>query len=277
MNYIFIILSLFTIILLCYLFYLFYKKKVLKDDKNNTLKYSSINNSKNKKLKILVLQDGAYEKYPEFSEYSKKINKLYCDKWKYDYKFIDHKIDEMPPYWLKVFDINKYINENNYDYILYLDLDAVFYDFDKSIEDVIYGIYKIKNKFYDIYVGEDIGIKSNLNSGVFLFKNTKFSRKFTEMWLSSCINNKKINNKCSQWEFDKDKKKWSCPTCLWADNSYEQGVLNYLYKLYKDNIAVLDTSFFSNRYSEKKSFILHAMDNKSTGLFKSIYENIKKE
>jgi len=276
MNYIFITIFVITIILLCYLFYLFFKKDILRDGGKKIIKYNTINNSQNKKLKILVLQDGAYEKYPEFSEYSKKINKLYCDKWKYDYKFIDHKIDEMPPYWLKVFDINKYLNETNYDYIMYLDLDAVFYDFDKSIEDIIYGLYKLKNKYYDIYIGEDIGMHAIVNSGVFLFKNTKFSKNFTNIWLSACFNNKKINNKCAHWEFDNDTKKWSCPTCLWAGYSYEQGVLNHLYSLYKDNIAVLDVSFFSNRYKTNKSFILHAMNNKSLDLFKNIYENIKK-
>lgn len=270
-------------IYLCVKYYYRYKndKTVLKNKyTKEKLKFENSlkDQNNNKKLKILIIQDGAYEKYPEYIKYTKIINELYCKKWNYEYKFIEHKLDEMPPYWLKVYDVNQYLNKNIYDYIMYLDCDAIFYDFNYSIEDIINTIHKHTDRYFDIYIGRDPYFYYALNTGVFIFKNTNSSRKLVRLWLDACIDNEnKLTNRCDNWSFEN--KKWICLNCDWAGVNYEQGVLNQLYELYPDNIALLEETFFSNTYTETKSFIFHAMNrNKQERLtiFKDIYNLITK-
>lgn len=211
------------------------------------------------KLKILVIQNGAYDVLPEFVKYSTEINKRYCDKYGYRYKYIEHDVNEMPPYWLKVRDIYDELNDidnKSYDYIMYVDLDAIFYDFSYSIEDVLYSL----NSTHDILIGRDIHEKNDANTGVFLCKNSEFSRTFCKVWLSSCLtdDNKLVNN-CKKWKRNENTNKWVCNKCEWAGKSYEQGVFNEILHLYKDNILILNNSLFSNRFINKKSYILHLM------------------
>lgn len=42
-----------------------------------------------------------------------KMNKIYCKKHKYKYKFINKKYN-IPPYWIKVFLTYKYLKKNIY-------------------------------------------------------------------------------------------------------------------------------------------------------------------
>lgn len=256
------------------------EKTILKDKfTQKKLRFEDISKPKTTektKLKILIIQDGAYDKYPEYIKYTKLINKAYCEKWGYEYKFIEHKLDEMPPYWLKVYDINEYIQKNIYDYVGYLDCDAIFYDFDYSIEDVLSFIHERTDKYFDVYIGQDPSFFTVLNTGVFLFKKTDFSKKLVESWLNACMNSEKqLTNRCNNWSFNN--KKWTCKNCDWAGINYEQGVLNQLYELYPENIALLEESFLSNLHIKRDSYILHAMDKSSStrlDIFKDLYEKL---
>ena len=254
---------------------------ILRDKYGEIIKYKKEtfkNNMNKKKSKILIIQDGAYNKFPEYSDYSKKINKLYCEKWNYDYKFIEHDLDKMPPYWLKVNDIVEYINKD-YDYVVFLDLDACFLDFDISLDNIIKEINSFSGKEFDIYIGKDPPFNRIVNTGVFIFKNSEFGKKFSKIWLSACMDNQnKITNQCLNWDYDKINKKWSCPFCIWAGINYEQGVFEYLYEIYNKNIAVLDISFFSDTNINNKPFIYHAMNKNNKNrlnILKDLYEQIK--
>lgn len=267
-----------------FLFYFINNKShcILKNKSNQILKYEKekFKNNTNKKSKFIIIQDGAYNKFPEYSEYSIKINKLYCKKWNYDYKFIEHNLNKMPPYWLKVNDVVEYINKD-YDYIVFLDLDACFTDFDISLDNLITEIENSSGKEFDIFIGKDHPFYRVANTGAFIFKNSDFGKKFSKIWLSACINNQnKIDNKCLNWEYNNINKKWNCPLCVWAGINYEQGVFNYLYEIYKNKIAILDISFFTDTDLNNKTFIYHAMsktNNKRFNIFKNFYEKIKNE
>jgi hypothetical protein len=189
----------------------------------------------------------------------------------------------MPPYWLKVYDIDKYLNENKYDYVMYIDIDAIFYDFDSSIESVINELETKSGKTFDCYIGSDgmnsISNEAIINTGIFLFKNTSFSKEFVKIWLSSCIDNNKLTNQCKRWSFTDGK--WSCSNCRYGMLNYEQGIMSYLYRMYKDNIAVLHSSFLSNSKTSSTAYTLHLMGayNKSNilSIFKNFYDKIKKQ
>lgn len=251
-------------------------ENILRDTENRIISLDTISLKKIDKLKILIIQDGAYEKYHEYIKYSMEINKIYCDKWGYEYKFITHNIDTMPPYWLKVYDMNKYINENKYDYVMYLDVDAIFYNHNYSLENILIEIKHKANKTFDIYIGTDTP-NSNANTGVFLVKNTIITKNILNEWIDNCFIDEKIVNKCLAWNYDTYTHKWNCKLCSWAGNNYEQGVFNNFYKKYKKNIAILDRSLFSNENYKTKSYILHVMGKKKNNIlniFKNVYNSL---
>jgi hypothetical protein len=278
-----IILSVLIISVIIVLYYITIDKSkyILRSTSGQIIKYKkeTFINNVHKKSKFIVIQDGAYNKFPEFSNYTIKINKLYCKKWNYEYKFIEHDLSKMPPYWLKVNDVVEYIHKD-YDYVVFLDLDACFIDFDISLDMLINKIDNLSGKKCDIYIGKDPPFSVIANTGTFIIKNSDFGKKFSKLWLSACMDNQnKITNKCLNWDYDSVNKKWSCPLCLWAGINYEQGVFNYIYELYKNNIGLLDMSFFTDDNINNKPFIYHAMsktNDSRLNIFKNFYETINK-
>ncbi len=228
------------------------------------------------KLRVLVIQDGAYTRFPEFSKYTMAVNKAYCEKWNYEYRFIEHDINELPPYWLKVVDVRNALLSDKYDVVMYIDMDACVTQFETSIEQLL----ALFNSKADIFIGEDINPLKIANSGVFMFRNTPFSKSFIEMWKSACVSseNERVNA-CSAWVKEPGKK-WQCPYCAWAGSEYEQGVFNQLAKLYQDNVAILHRSFLSNSIKSEPCFVFHAMamkDDERLAIFSDIAAKLKKE
>ena len=228
-----------------------------------------------KKSNILVLQDGAYKSFPEYGTIGSEINKAYCKKWGYEYKLITYDdLGILPPYWLKVKDVKELLPK--YDAVLYVDMDAIFTDFDTSIDSVLEYIDKKKGKSFDLYVGMDKILQYSINSGVFLVRNTSFGNEFMASWLATCLDTKgQIVNKCAQWEYDKDTEKWSCPGCLFGGFEYEQGILDYLVNLYPDNVIRLSSLFFSNPDTDRASFILHLMGKKNKEDIVNVFKEVK--
>ena len=213
-----------------------------------------------RKLNILVLQDGAYDEWPEYSKYSTVINEMYAKKWNYDYKFIQHSPEKIPPYWLKVHDIFNLLPQ--YDAVMYLDLDAVFYDFDSSIEQFVEYVDGYNDNKFDIYIGNDPVplYGGTANAGAFIVRNTPFSANFLSTWFSSCFSkNNTLKNVCAAWTYDSGKNKWGCDGCGYTGIHYEQGVFNTLLQLYSNNIAVIHKSTMCNFNPDVPSFVLHLM------------------
>lgn len=235
---------------------------------------------KSPKKNILVYQSGSYDKTPEFVELSKKIIQKYCDKWGYDYQYNDHD-DKYPVYWLKTFDLAKIMDENlHYDAIVYMDCDAIFYDFDTSISKILED--SDDEEKYDILIGKDPTINRFINTGVFMVRNRKSARDLVDEWKNMCIDdNGKLINNCSHWKFDKNhNKKWECPGCSWAGIAYEQGSLEKLWEDNKEKIGILNTKFLSNQYPEIQSYVLHLMqhdEEKRNNIFKKYLQKIPKD
>lgn len=213
-----------------------------------------------KKRKILVFQCGAYPNPPEFLHLSQVINKAYCDKWGYEYRYLDHNVEDMPPYWLKVNDTHSMIQEDNYDYILHLDADAIFYNDSVSIDGVIDFIDPEEK--YLMFVGKDCAPFIPANAGVFLVKRDKEGKALDLIseWLYTCYKQSKdpeFDVNCENWKLNLDK--WKCKDCVYAASSYEQGQLSKLFKKYPEKIGILRRPFFSNSSPSKNSFVLHMM------------------
>ena len=126
------------------------------------------------------------------------------------------------------------LNNSEYEYILWLDSDAFFTDFDVPLETLIE-----MSPNSSIYIGQDMSIIIKVYcAGVFLIKNDSIGKEF----LKDCINTYietshcKVNNKYSL-------------NSSWAGECYEQGVMNHLIKTkYTENVFKIPYSFVLNHY-----------------------------
>jgi hypothetical protein len=106
---------------------------------------------------------------------------MYANKWGYIFieKVHEFTRPDCSGHWLKMYDILEYLPK--YDWIFWIDSDAFFLDFSKSLEEAI----DINSK-YDIHICQDVphgfdetwGNVKRTNTGTFLIKNTLWSRRF---------------------------------------------------------------------------------------------------
>ena len=75
------------------------------------------------KLLILQIED---RNNPLLDKLMNK-NKIFCKKHNIEYIYLKKSSFAVPPYWAKIFEINKLLSEKPYiDYIIWLDSDAFF-------------------------------------------------------------------------------------------------------------------------------------------------------
>lgn len=184
------------------------------------------------KLKVLLLQ---YEDRPEEKYRCQNLfkdNEAYAKQHGYDYKFHDVNDMEIPPYWIKVFLIDKYMQ--SYDYIMWIDSDAVVYEFKRRVEDFFFNQTPLL-----AFVGcEDTppGI-SPFMAAVFI---TKCKHSISEQMYTDW----KAGYNYSHWKRSNDGRKWVA-SGVWSGSAYEQGYFNFhILPKYKDHIKLLPYFWF---------------------------------
>jgi hypothetical protein len=127
------------------------------------ISYNIIKNDqsfKDKKIAIVTLFD---HNYTELAKMSIKNKIEYANKHNYDLIYFDDVIDKSrPPQWSKVKAIESVLS--NYDWVWWIDIDALIMEFDIMLESIIdenYDIIFTSNKY------------SYLSNGSSFFKNTK--------------------------------------------------------------------------------------------------------
>ena len=161
-----------------------------------------------KKRKIAIIT--AENRNDEYIKY----HDLNCKKYSRIHGYSYIRLNNCDPiesstYWCKIYKVKKFLESGNYDYVLWLDSDTIFTNFDTSID---YYISKMGEP--DIIISND----SNsyiLNAGIFLIKNSNIGRSF----INDCINTIENNSNCIL-----DGKEQG----MWAGACYEQGVINIL-------------------------------------------------
>ena len=186
-------------------------------------------------MKVVVGQ--CYTKNLSYGEYSEKINSEYCKKNNYIYHLetdelkIKEKCEDRSPHWYKpilILDILK--KYPDCDYVLFLDIDAVFIDHNKRIEDYIV-------EDFSMMMTEDYG-PSLVNSGVLFFKNDEYTLDFLNNWWSICE------------EYPEYK------TGLWHDQTCIQ--LLYDRISYKNRFLIVSNVELNSSLYKKEAFIFHA-------------------
>ena len=180
-----------------------------------------------------------------------KLNKKHCNKYKIDHIFINNE-NNMSPYWKKVELVLRYINTNKYDYVLWLDTDALI--------NTNYNVFILIKKFIgdnDIIISNDMPPwqSCEFNAGVWCVRNTKISKIILKEWLSYYDS--------KSWYKIKDE--WYCGNnlrrsrCIWAGDKYEQGsFIKYILPKYRYNIKKVSYKILNNNnYTENKNCINH--------------------
>lgn len=180
--------------------------------------------------------------------YTMSINKKYCEKNKYDF-FVFHDIPNnlknKHPAWYKLYYIQKVFQEHNYEYVMWIDGDAFFCNSNLRIENYI-------NSEKDFIIGRDPGYdfehfyknKHIVNSGVFILKNSKWSRKF--------IDNLLTNKKFYKWNLKKN----------WEQEAIRESISENYDNICKQIQIIENTNFNNNtndvvNYVKRGGYIIH--------------------
>ena len=207
-------------------------------------------------IKVLIISfDNRNElKYLDF--HNNNITK-YCEKWpNVDYEFINKFTNECKKnvYWYKLYLMKEKLKTSNYDYIMWIDTDAIIVKDNISIQEIL------NSYSSDIFIGHDTWFNDKKNttlcSGVFIIKNSEVGRQF----IDDCINTHEKSN-CI--------KKNGKLHGIWASTCYEQGIMNYMiYEKYKNNTTILNPKIIRNTYHcNKNNFILHKYGSKPEDIF----------
>lgn len=165
--------------------------------------------------------------------------KAYADKWGYGYHLFEGRLSERHPAWDKILATRKVLDL--YDWVLWIDSDAVFNMFSKKIEDYI-------RPGYDGVFGPDPNPNIYVNTGVFLVKRSQWSHSIlTKVWSEGGPKTDKIDpHSYSQWP-------------------YEQGPFNKLLKRDTHHYKVDGHEFNSHpNFVNENTYIIHYMGARTT-------------
>lgn len=191
-----------------------------------------------------------------YGEYSSEINKIYCKKYHYDFIlandqhieyylknnnyileveggiFWDNIINNTSPYYIKYPLLLKIIDQ--YDWIMWVDADAYFYDHAPLLEYLLYHT----NKYDCILSFDKIQLLTNqynnfdINNGVFIFKNCENNKSILE----KIINSNDIKEEANKHHF-----------------TYDQSIFRYLYETnylnFKKRSYIIDYGLLQHFYS----------------------------
>lgn len=162
-------------------------------------------------MKILVfMSDNRNFEDQLYVKLTAAINKEYCKKHNYDFLYYQPYLEgEDSPIlncldpntlelrhaaWSKILATKKALSLD-YDYVVYLDSDCVFNDFDKRIESVIEEHPSANLIFFRDYISEERGLLPN--SGFYICKVCDDSRSFINDWYN--VDSREFNTKHS-WD-----------------------------------------------------------------------------
>ncbi len=295
MSYIIIliILTIVLIILICLIIFLLvcaYYDYNIKKQKSKIAKflYNLPYGAIQYKIAIVTYDD----RKESYQDYTKKINNLYFSKYKIDYHDFsnDNSFDDIPPWWRKVFFVNKIMNEN-YDYVIWMDKDVAFLNHNINLHsllnyysdailltsnDPVFDIYSKHKYFINKFGGYG---KYHINAGFFVLKNNSVGKELLQSWLSYYNPEQWCNVKTkSDCKLSHSFGNWKT-TGYWSQDTFEQGALCNLSKNYYDQskIVIFPSYVFANVSNNDILFVSHKMANNNTSrlnFFRKIHKKM---
>lgn len=197
-------------------------------------------------LKIAIAQ--FYTSNVSYGKYTEEINKKYCEEQGYIYHVekddnkIKTELEGRSATWYKPKFITEVFESHNPDYVLFLDADAIISDPTRRIEEFI-------EDGFNIICTEDYG-PSVINAGVFLLKNSDWTKMILKKWWDVCDTlTGGPNNEIGFYK-----------TGLWHDQTCFGHLITSRLDS-KDNIKIITNKVLNgNEYKNKitNNFIFHA-------------------
>jgi hypothetical protein len=249
-------------------------------------------------MKILVfmsdnrLLDSSFES-TNYNSLSAVINYEYCKKYNYDFLYYRPYLDDenkillyncIDPNskfirhvaWAKLLSTNLAL-ENEYDYVVYIDSDCIFKNFDKTLEEFIEP-YPEKDI---IFLNDKPWYFDKPNSGFFVCKVNNYTKQFFIDWYNVNIPEKNKNHPWEQPALYKIFEKYNLVIVdIWMFREEEGQFLRHVYNEentiripYFKNFINLKNIDFQKNINEIKC--IHYNTNKDNIIFNSILQNKK--
>ena len=184
------------------------------------------------KICVVMFYDDKIKKYGDINY---KINKKYCEKYNLDIILSNKKkYNNRHSAWERL----PLILDNilDFDYLIWVDADAFFYNDANNIVDIIN-----KNINVNFIFSNDIGDK-NINTGIFIVKNSKYSIDFLTKWAYD--EQLYINNPHPEW--------------------WDQGVLIHMFN---NNILNIQQNSVQYKYGDLQHFYKNDKVNNKSYVF----------
>lgn len=202
-----------------------------------------------------------------YINYTKLINKRYCDQMGYTYIFDTQYNKHIPAYWIKVDIVLEYMKlyKDKYKYYMWIDSDAFVYN-NKKLDD----FFDDENIIFVSSNEPNILGNSYINSGVYIVKYSEEGLKFMEDWMKGWDP--------SKWCFEEWSKQWRF-NGAWAGIIFEQGYVSYLAQTgrWVDKVKIYDWNIMCNMFRDddetnKNTFTRHFMTIFKDKIYKYMYK-----
>ena len=115
----------------------------------------------------------------------------YCQLYGYDFRFVSIEQSDKQSFHFRKTLLTDIINENKYDYVMWMDCDAWFHTYEISLDSVIDTFMKDKS----LLLARDHGVINKpcfyhscyINSGVLMFRSNDISKRIIQMWNNPSI------------------------------------------------------------------------------------------
>lgn len=187
---IFILITLLAISYICYSLYLcsdYYIDKMRKDSIYGTAKeLPLVKKPGNARIAVFMVATSEIEKY---SEYTIEQNKRWAESHGYDFYSYDKKIlKDLPINFSKIQYALNLLQTDRYDYVMYIDADAIIHSMDYDIRHLIKTYMTgLKSIMFgeDCFSSKDCSKPGRINSGVFVVKNNYMGNGILRLWRDS--------------------------------------------------------------------------------------------
>lgn len=192
----------------------------------------------------------------QYAKYTEEINRTYCEKKGYSYfcetnsEKINSTLVDRAPTWYKPKLILDAFERFNPEYVLFLDIDAAIIDFEQDIEQFI-------DEAYDVIFAQDYSGHSKMNAGVFLIKNTEWSKNLMNRWWFSGEFFRGADAPLMNVSEDNKHKIGYYKQALWHD----QTCLSVLYdndESVRNKLKIIENRSFNWKEAFDNNFIFHA-------------------
>lgn len=141
------------------------------------------------KIAIVTMYDDPIANYSRFST---AVTNIYGSKHGYETIVVRERLSDRDPQWDKVYAVGRVLDQQQHDYVMWIDSDATFQDHSIKLEDIIAEYMGDADMLIcDDRPNKGAFARPNMmypNTGTFIFRNNEWSRNFANTWWENPMN-----------------------------------------------------------------------------------------